>query len=91
MPQGFSPNDDQTNDWFNIQGLYNVFVDHDLKIFNRHGVLIFEGDNDQPWTGIINRGINGIGNRVPVGTYYFVLNLNDSDYRPMVGWVYVNY
>ncbi|MBO3116205.1 gliding motility-associated C-terminal domain-containing protein [Winogradskyella sp. DF17] len=91
IPQGFSPNDDQTNDWFNIQGLYNVFVDHDLKIFNRHGVLIFEGDNDQPWTGIINRGINGIGNRVPVGTYYFVLNLNDSDYRPMVGWVYVNY
>lgn len=91
IPQGFSPNNDDTNDWFNIQGLYDVFTDHELKIFNRHGVLIFEGDNDKPWTGEINRGINGIGNLVPVGTYYYVLHLNDPDYRPMAGWVYVNY
>ncbi|WP_370391446.1 gliding motility-associated C-terminal domain-containing protein [uncultured Winogradskyella sp.] len=91
IPQGFSPNNDDTNDWFNIQGLYDVFTDHELKIFNRHGVLIFEGDNAKPWTGEINRGINGIGNLVPVGTYYYVLYLNDPDFRPMAGWVYVNY
>jgi gliding motility-associated-like protein len=91
IPQGFSPNNDDTNDWFNIQGLYDVFTDHELKIFNRHGVLIFEGDNAKPWTGEINRGINGVGNLVPVGTYYYVLYLNDPDYRPMAGWVYVNY
>ncbi|MFK7834202.1 MAG: gliding motility-associated C-terminal domain-containing protein [Winogradskyella sp.] len=91
IPQGFSPNNDTLNDWFNIQGLYDIFIEHDLQIYNRYGVLIFEGNNSKPWYGNINRGINGNGNRVPVGTYYYILNLNDSNYEPFVGWVYVNY
>ena len=91
IPQGFSPNDDNTNDWFNIQGLYNVFERHELKIFNRYGTLIFEGNNDKPWYGLINRGINNHGKIVPVGTYFYILNLNDSNFEPFVGWVYVNY
>lgn len=91
IPQGFSPNDDSKNDSFNIQGLYNIFIEHELQIYNRYGVLIFEGNNNKPWYGDINRGLNGIGNRVPVGTYYYILNLNDTDYQPFMGWVYVNY
>jgi len=91
VPQGFSPNADNTNDWFNIQGLYNIFEQHDLKIFNRYGVLIFEGNNNTPWFGRINRGLNNHGNLVPVGTYYYILNLNDTNYKPILGWVYVNY
>lgn len=91
IPQGFSPNDDTLNDWFNIQGLYNIFTDHHLQIYNRYGVLIFEGNNDKPWYGKINRGFNNTGNTVPVGTYYYILNLNDSNYKPFMGWVYVNY
>ncbi|MCD2260859.1 T9SS type B sorting domain-containing protein [Psychroserpens luteolus] len=91
VPEGFSPNDDGTNDWFNIQGLYDIFEDHKLKIFNRYGTLIFEGDNNKKWYGLINRGLNNHGKRVPVGTYFYVLDLNDVNYRPLVGWVYVNY
>ena len=91
MPQGFSPNDDLYNDWFNIQGLYNIFTEHKLVIFNRYGDIIFEGHNDQPWFGKINRGLNNHGNIVPVGTYYYILNLNDANYKSMMGWVYVNY
>lgn len=91
IPQGFSPNEDTYNDWFNIQGLYDIFTEHELQIYNRYGVLIYKGNNDQPWYGKINRGINNIGNRVPVGTYYYVLNLNDPNYRLFIGWVYVNY
>ncbi|WP_299525429.1 gliding motility-associated C-terminal domain-containing protein [Winogradskyella sp.] len=91
IPDGFSPNDDTRNDWFNIQGLYDIFTKHELLIYNRYGDIIFEGDNEKPWLGKINRGLNNHGKRVPVGTYFYVLNLNDSDYRPMVGWVYVNY
>lgn len=90
IPNGFSPNNDTYNDWFNIQGLYNVFTQHELLIFNRLGYLIFEGNNGKPWNGKSNRGLNS-GARVPVGTYYYILNLKDSNYRPMVGWVYVNY
>jgi gliding motility-associated-like protein len=91
IPEGFSPNDDTRNDWFNIQGLYDIFTEHELQIFNRFGDIIFKGNNDKPWYGKINRGLNNHGNIAPVGTYYYILNLNDSDYRPMVGWVYVNY
>ncbi|WP_299335793.1 gliding motility-associated C-terminal domain-containing protein [uncultured Psychroserpens sp.] len=91
VPQGFSPNDDGVNDWFNIQGLYDIFEQHELKIFNRYGTLIFEGDNDKKWYGLINRGLNNHGKLVPVGTYFYVLNPNDTNYQPVVGWVYVNY
>ncbi|NRD19630.1 gliding motility-associated C-terminal domain-containing protein [Winogradskyella eckloniae] len=91
IPQGFSPNNDSYNDWFNIQGLYDIFTEHELQIYNRYGNLIFEGDNNKPWFGEINRGLNNIGNKVPVGTYYYILNLNDSNFQPSMGWVYVNY
>ncbi|WCO00344.1 gliding motility-associated C-terminal domain-containing protein [Psychroserpens ponticola] len=91
IPQGFSPNNDNTNDWFNIQGLYDIFEKHELKIYNRYGTLIFEGNNDNPWYGLINRGLNNHGKIVPVGTYFYTINFNDTNYESQVGWVYVNY
>jgi len=91
IPQGFSPNADTKNDWFNIQDLYDIFTNHELHIFNRYGDLIFVGNNEKPWDGTINRGLNNTGKIVPVGTYYYILNLNDPNYKPYVGWVYVNY
>lgn len=91
IPEGFSPNGDSSNDWFNIQGLYDIFEQHELQIYNRYGTLIFEGNNDNPWFGLVNRGINNHGKLVPVGTYFYIINFNDSNYQPTVGWVYVNY
>jgi gliding motility-associated-like protein len=91
IPDGFSPGDDTKNDWFNIQGLYTIFENHQLLIYNRYGTLIFEGDDSKPWLGITNRGINNRGKLVPVGTYFYVLHLNDPNYKSLNGWVYVNY
>lgn len=91
VPSGFSPNSDNSNDWFNIQGLYDIFTNHELLIYNRYGDLIFIGNNNKFWDGRVNKGINANGNIVPVGTYFYVLNLNDPNYEPLVGWVYVNY
>ena len=91
VPEGFSPNNDSFNDWFNIQGLYDIFIEHNLKIYNRFGDIVYEGDNDKPWYGKINRGLNNHGNRVAIGTYYYILDLNDPNYKPIVGWVYINY
>ena len=91
IPEGFSPNGDQINDWFNIQGLYDIFETHELKIYNRYGTLIFEGNNDKRWFGLINRGLNNHGQLVPVGTYFYIINFNDPNYDSEVGWVYVNY
>ena len=91
IPDGFSPNDDGYNDWFNIQGLYDIFDQHKLLIYNRYGTLIFEGDNNLKWYGRSNRGINDRGKLVPVGTYFYVLQLNDPNYQSLTGWVYLNY
>ncbi|HLT34604.1 MAG TPA: gliding motility-associated C-terminal domain-containing protein [Aquaticitalea sp.] len=91
IPEGFSPNDDTINDWFNIQGLYDIFLEHELFIFNRYGTLIFEGDNSKPWDGRANRGLNNLGKLLPQGTYFYILHLDDPNYGPMQGWVYINY
>lgn len=90
IPQGFSPNNDTINDWFNIQGLYNIFEKHELLIYNRYGTLIFKGNNKTPWNGIANHGVNHTSKIVPTGTYFYVLYLNDDNYKPLTGWVYVN-
>src|SRR5690554_250510 len=89
IPQVFTPNNDGYNDWFNIQGLYDIFEKHKLLIYNRYGTLVFEGDNENRWTGKSNRGLNNSGNILPTGTYFYVLNLNDIYYKTLTGWVYL--
>jgi len=91
IPQGFSPNGDSYNDWFNILGLYDVFLQHELLIFNRLGALIFKGDNNLKWDGKANYGPLKGNNLLPVGTYFYVLHLNVPNTKPISGWVYMNY
>ena len=91
IPQGFSPNGDGYNDWFNIDGLYEVFLQHELLIFNRLGVIIFKGNNDLKWDGKSNYGPLKGDNLLPVGTYFYVLHLNVPNLKPRSGWVYMNY
>jgi len=91
IPQAFSPNEDGYNDWFNIDGLYDIYLQHELLIFNRLGALIFKGDNDLKWDGKANYGPLKGGNLLPVGTYFYVLHLNAPNSKPQSGWVYMNY
>ena len=91
IPSGFSPNQDPYNNFFNISGLYNIFENHQLKIFNRLGTLIFIGDNDTKWDGRVNQGLGNHGELVPVGIYYYLLDLKTEGFEPLLGWVYVNY
>lgn len=90
IPEGFSPNNDGLNDFFNIQGLYTIFENHELLIYNRYGHLIFKGDDSTKWYGISNQGLNR-GILVPVGTYFYVIVLNDKNYVNITGWIYLNY
>ena len=91
VPQGFSPNGDGYNDWFNIEGLYDVFLQHELLIFNRFGTIIFKGDNNIKWDGKANYGPLKGDILLPVGTYFYVLHLNVPNSKPKSGWVYINY
>ena len=91
IPQGLSPNGDGFNDFFNIEGLYNVFLNHKLLIYNRYGSLVFVGNNDKKWDGTSNHGIFSNSKRLPTGTYFYVLYLNEDNYSSKTGWVYLNY
>jgi len=87
IPDGFSPNGDGINDIFNIAGLYNIFTEFNLEVYNRWGQLVFESDqNSNPWNGRLfnNKEL------VPVGIYFYILNLNDINFKPVQGSVYVS-
>lgn len=93
IPQGFSPNGDGTNDFFEISNLLNIYENFELEIYSRNGNLIHKANNqDGFWNGIATQGFLYKGNLVPVGTYYYVLVLNDPKFPDaFIGWVYVNY
>ncbi len=87
IPDGFSPNGDGINEEFNIVGLYDIFVDFKLEVYNRWGNLVYEGSqHTEKWNGRLKNNKE----LVPVGIYYYVLHLNDKDYKPVQNRVYVS-
>ncbi len=88
-----SPNNDSKNDTFTITGLRDVFLDFHLYIYNRWGTLVWTGNNNTPdWDGYANKGLLFDNSKVPDGTYFYVLNLNDEEYpNPIAGYLYVTH
>lgn len=87
-----SANEDGKNDSFFIDGLRNIFLNFQLSVYNRWGVLVWTGNNDsEDWKGLTTKGIRIDGNHAPDGTYFYVLDLNDPDYaEPLTGFLYLN-
>ena len=96
FPNGFSPNDDGDNDVFIIPALAQ-FKNFTMDVYDRWGNIVYEYDNngrqDPIWWDGYSSGTRTIskGKRVPVGTYYFVIKINEGGREPQTGWVYVNY
>ena len=88
----FTPNGDGLNDSFFIENLRTEFPFFQLYIYNRWGTLVWQGDiNSTDWNGNSNVGLQLVGQQLPVGTYYYVLHLNNINYPDAkVGWVYLN-
>ena len=87
----FSPNNDGLNDTFVIDYLRNIFLNFRISIYNRWGTLVWTGDtNSNDWDGFANQGILLDNKKVPDGTYYYVIDLNDPDYsKPLVGYLFL--
>lgn len=83
-------NNDGYNDFFFIDGIKDIFVNYELLVYNRWGVLIWQGNNNLDfWKGEVNTRNDYFGKEVPDGTYFYVLNLNDPEYQaPFVGYLY---
>lgn len=94
---GISPNGDGQNDEFVIVGL-NKFPDNTLQIFNRWGVKVFEQkaymqDGARLFRGISEgRSTINQDDLLPVGTYYYVLEYQNSiikKRRSKAGFLYL--
>lgn len=84
-----TPNQDQWNEYFTITEIKNCGFIINLKIFNRWGGIIYQSDNYQNnWNGNSNRSI-GVSNKVPSGTYYYIINMLNSGLLPITGSFYV--
>lgn len=68
----FTPNGDGINDYWNIAGIEN-FPNAITMIFNRYGAKIFESKSSP-----INFDGKFHGNELPVGTYYYIINLGSG-------------
>ncbi len=82
VPSGFSPNGDGSNDTWWIDYI-DKFPNNELTVYNRWGEPLYykKGYNNATgWNGIYN------GKPLPVGTYYYVLLLNDPEFsKPYTG------
>ncbi|NRD20649.1 gliding motility-associated C-terminal domain-containing protein, partial [Winogradskyella eckloniae] len=86
----FSPDGDGINETFVIDCIER-FPENKLEVYNRWGNIVYTANgylND--WTGISNgRAVINQSDELPVGTYYYVLDLGDGS-DPRVGWLYIN-
>ena len=72
IPNAFSPNGDEVNDFWEILGLQN-YPGNKLEVYNRLGVKLYETDNYQnDWNGTFN------GESLPDGTYFYQLYLSEG-------------
>ena len=92
----FSPNGDQKNERFYIQGL-ECYPENTVEIYNRWGVLVFDVDHynnvDRVFKGYsFGRTTMKQSEGLPVGTYFYILKYKDSDSNPheTSGYLYIN-
>ena len=89
IPEGFSPNGDGINDVFVIRGILN-FPENTFVIFNRWGNKVFETNSYQnTWDGTTTLGLSVGGDVLPIGTYFYILDLKDGS-DVFKGTIYLN-
>ena len=81
VPNVFTPNNDQVNDFWNLEQAY-LYSDTEITVWGRFGRKVFESVGyDLPWDGKTEKG-----NDVPDGVYYYHIELGNG-YDPIQGTV----
>lgn len=89
IPQVFTPNGDDKNQVFRIKNIDQYPLNH-ILIFNRWGNKVFEGKPYMnTWDGRNYFGPKVGGDLLPVGTYFYLLNLGDGS-EVIKGFIYLN-
>jgi gliding motility-associated-like protein len=85
-----TPDGNGLNDTLIVSGLYDIYDKHKMHIYSRYGQKIWEGNNESGgWDGTSNTGLLYPGKRLPTGTYFYVLELNEPNTKPKAGFVYL--
>ena len=98
IPDAFSPNDDGSNDYFKVLCI-EKYPNAKFEVYNRWGNLLYEQENygnqdrwnsiDAWWDGTSNRKWTVGREKLPMGTYFYILHLNDGS-KPITGSVFLN-
>ena len=85
----FSPNGNGKNEYFYIDCINN-YPNNTLEIYNRWGNLVYSKEGyDNTFNGVSNgRSVFNKNEKLPVGTYYYILDLGDGSERK-AGWLYL--
>jgi gliding motility-associated-like protein/uncharacterized repeat protein (TIGR01451 family) len=91
IPEGFSPDGDNINPFFVIKGLPQS-GENALTIFNRWGNKVYyNGNYDNSWDGTPNVSGTLGKDKLPQGTYYYILEMKGSGAKPITGFVVLQY
>jgi|GEM_PF-532792 len=89
IPEGFSPNGDGINDFYVIRGLDN-YPNNTFTVFNRWGDKVYGASPyTNTWDGKATSGLRVGGDDLPVGTYFYTLDLGDGS-KVFKGSIYLN-
>ncbi len=81
IPNAFSPNNDAVNDTWFIEPLY-LFPECLVEVYNRYGQIVYRSNGyDKPWDGKRN------GQPLPIGVYYYTIDLKVQGKLPLTGSV----
>ncbi|SNR15013.1 Ig-like domain-containing protein [Tenacibaculum jejuense] len=89
-----SDDGNNTNGVFFIAGIEN-FPNNTVEIFNRWGNTVYKasGYNNETvaFRGVSNGRVTiSVDSKLPVGTYYYVIDYGDENKKPKAGWLYIN-
>lgn len=83
IPEGFSPNGDGINDFFEIPEIFNF--DASLKVWNRWGDIVFESDKyANEWDGSCKATMCIGSGILPEGTYFYTLTIGGNKFDAYV-------
>lgn len=83
VPNAFTPNGDGINDLWNIKSI-EAYPKCIVSVYSRYGTLIYQSKGyPRSWDGTSN------GTPVPTGTYYYIIELNQDNKKPLTGYVAV--
>ena len=89
IPEAFSPNGDNDNETFIIEGIENI-PGNSIVIFNRWGTEVFRmSPYDNSWNGTSMSALNVGGDQLPTGTYFYIFDTHTEKLGVIKGYIYL--